>query len=222
MNGTPDPLFPVASLAPGPIRRFLDVALSTLGLLLLGPVVLALWIAIRLTSPGPGFFRQQRVGQGGRPFMLYKLRTMRNDASGPGITSADDPRVTRIGAVLRATSADELPQLWNVLRGDMTLVGPRPESLHLAARYAPECRWVFAHRPGLTGPSQLRLRDTSVFRETGPVDEGWYLEHLVPLRLELDERYLMDPSFGATIRILRDTVRGVTKISGSPVPHAEQ
>ncbi len=201
------------SVAVGAGRRRLDLLVSVVGLLLVGPLLLVLWLAVRLTSRGPGFFRQLRVGQGGRPFTLYKLRTMRSGSVGPDITGPQDPRVTRLGALLRATSADELPQLWNVLRGEMTLVGPRPESLHLAAHYAPDCQWVLAHRPGLTGPSQVRLRDAQVFRARGPFDEAEYLEQVVPARADLDAAYLSDPCLAATLRILVTTFVSLNGLS---------
>lgn len=210
--GTLDiPILP--SIGVGPGRRRLDVLVAVSGLLLTAPLLLVLWLAVRLTSRGPGFFRQQRVGQGGRPFTMYKLRTMRGTAVGLDITGPQDPRVTRLGALLRATSVDELPQLWNVLRGDMTLVGPRPESLRLAARYAPGCQWIFAFRPGLTGPSQVRMRDAQLFRSRGPFDEAEYLEHVVPARAVLDALYLADPSLAATLRILASTIHALNGFS---------
>ena len=195
------------SVAPGPARRALDLAVTVPALLLLGPVLLALLAVIRLTSRGPALFRQTRIGQGGRPFRIYKLRTMRCGAVGPDVTASQDPRVTRLGRLLRRTSLDELPQLWNVLRGDMTLVGPRPETPGLAERYPPDCRWIFAHRPGLTGVSQLRLRDVEVLPRGGAVNLEHYLTELVPARVAIDAGYLRRPTLLATVRVLIDTAR---------------
>src|SRR5207244_10118364 len=107
---------------------------------------------------GPVLYRQVRVGQGGRPFRLIKFRSMR-PGDGPEVTAGGDPRITRVGAILRRTSLDELPQFWHVLRGRMTLVGPRPDTVELASRYPQDCQWVLQHRPGITGPAQLYLRD---------------------------------------------------------------
>jgi lipopolysaccharide/colanic/teichoic acid biosynthesis glycosyltransferase len=137
---------------------------------------------------------------------VYKLRTMRTGLAGPDVTATGDTRITGLGRVLRRTSLDELPQLWNVLRGDMTLVGPRPETLGLAERYPPECRWIFDHRPGLTGPTQVRMRDSSVL-PAGAVDVEHYLKVLVPARTAVDALFLQRPTLGATLSVLADTIR---------------
>jgi len=208
------------SIAPGPARRALDLAVTVPALLLLGPVLLLLMAAIRLTSRGPALFRQTRVGQGGRPFQIYKLRTMRSGVAGPDLTASQDPRVTGLGRLLRRTSLDELPQLWNVLRGDMTLVGPRPETPGLAERYPADCRWIFAHRPGLTGVSQLRLRDAEVLPRGGAVNLEHYLAELVPARVAIDAGYLRRPTLIATIRVLVETARYLLGRSVTPPPGA--
>jgi lipopolysaccharide/colanic/teichoic acid biosynthesis glycosyltransferase len=175
-------------------RRALDVAFSAVLLILALPLLLVVAAAVKLSGPGPVLYRQVRVGEGARPFTLLKFRSMRPGTAGPQVTVSDDPRVTPVGAFLRRTSLDELPQLWHVLRGDMTLVGPRPESVELAARYPAECRWVLEHRPGLTGPAQLYLRDATTIG-AGVVDvESYYLTSLVPRRVALDETYLRRPS----------------------------
>ncbi|MDQ2755586.1 MAG: sugar transferase [Actinomycetota bacterium] len=178
-------------------------------------------VAIRRTSPGPVLFRQSRVGARGKPFTILKLRTMTAGTPGPDITVRGDARVTRVGEVLRRTSVDELPQLLNVLRGEMTLVGPRPETVELAARYPPDCRWVLQHTPGLTGPAQLRLRDARVLEPCveAPVaqavqldPEWWYLEHVVPRRVSVDASYLRSPSLPRTVSVLVKT--GVYLLTG--------
>ena len=208
-------------VAPGAGRRLLDLAVAGVALVLLSLPLGLLIVAIRLTSPGPGLYRQVRLGQGGRPFTLVKLRSMRTDLAGPEITGARDARVTRLGWLLRRTSADELPQLWNVLRGEMTLVGPRPETPALAALYPDDVRWIFTHRPGLTGRAQVRLRDPAVVRdprtglERDPADPRWYAELLVPARAAQDAVYLADPTLRATVRVLADTVR---YLAGRDVP----
>lgn len=179
-------------------------------LVLTAPVLLVAAAAIRATSPGPVLFRQQRMGAGRRPFTILKLRTMTTGGPGLDITMSSDPRVTRVGAVLRSTSLDELPQLLNVLRGEMTLVGPRPETVALAGRYLPGCRWVLEHTPGLTGPAQIRLRDARVLdlRAAGGATadpERWYLEDIVPRRVELDASYLREPTLRRTLVVLLQT-----------------
>jgi lipopolysaccharide/colanic/teichoic acid biosynthesis glycosyltransferase len=198
---------PAAGIGPGPARRALDAVVATVGLLICGLPLLALLLAVRLTSRGPALFRQVRLGQGGRPFVLYKLRSMRANSSGPEFTPAADERVTRLGRILRSTSLDELPQLWHVLRGQMTLVGPRPETPGLAAGYPPECRWIFAYRPGLTGPAQVRTRDADLL---GPVYESSldaYFNLIVPARTAMEASYLANPTMKATFGVLADTVR---------------
>src|SRR5690242_5521379 len=194
-------------VGPGLSRRAFDVVAGLFGLLVVGLPLLVLMIAIRLTSPGPALFRQIRLGQGGQPFALVKLRSMRVGASGPEVTAAGDTRVTRLGRFLRSTSLDELPQLWHVVRGQMTLVGPRPETPALAAGYPPECRWVFTFRPGLTGPAQVRLREKDVFAPGQPIDPQEYLTRLVPARTAVEARFLARPTLLATLAVLADTAR---------------
>ncbi|MEV8516891.1 sugar transferase [Dactylosporangium sp. NPDC051484] len=197
-----------------PARRLLDLLVGGAGLLLTGVPLLILMLAVRLDSRGPALFRQIRLGERERPFVLYKLRSMRTGAPGPDLTTAGDPRITRLGAFLRRTSLDELPQLWHVVRGQMTLVGPRPETPALARQYPPECRWVLQHRPGLTGPAQVRLRDADVL---GVAEEGTtqgYLTRIVPARTAIEAAFLAAPTLAATLRVLADTVR---HLLGRPV-----
>jgi lipopolysaccharide/colanic/teichoic acid biosynthesis glycosyltransferase len=185
---------PIAGVSPSGTRRVLDVAVSAVLLVLALPALLAIAVAVKLSSRGPLLYRQARVGQGGRPFTLVKFRSMTTGTAGPQVTAPDDPRITRVGAFLRRTSLDELPQLWHVLRGDMTLVGPRPDSVELAARYPADCRWVLEHRPGLTGPAQLYLRDAASIGAGVADIESYYLTSLVPRRVALDATYLRRPS----------------------------
>ncbi|MEU1852536.1 sugar transferase [Streptomyces sp. NPDC019990] len=170
--------------------RVLDVVVAGTLLFLLSPLMLFLAVLIRATSGSPVLFRQQRTGEGEAEFTLYKFRTMRNGVTGPGLTSARDARVTGTGRLLRRFHLDELPQLGNVLRGDMTLVGPRPEPAHLARRFPPEHRWMLRHRPGLTGPCQLRSRAHAALLDGRPDPEEYYLAVMVPLRAELNAELL--------------------------------
>jgi adhesin HecA-like repeat protein len=188
-------------------RRTLDVVSAGMGLALLAPLLATIALVIVLTSPGPVLFRQTRLSGGRREFMILKFRTMLVNQGGPQITATGDVRITAVGGLLRRTHLDELPQLVNVLRGDMTLVGPRPETPELAARYPQECQWVLEHRPGLTGPTQVRPQDLNDI-PVGVLDpEQWYLEHLVPQRVVMDATYLDLPTVAATIRVLMDTAR---------------
>jgi lipopolysaccharide/colanic/teichoic acid biosynthesis glycosyltransferase len=191
----------------GSWRRSLDVVGAGTALALLAPLLGTIALVIRVTSAGPVLFRQTRLTGGRREFTILKFRTMSVNQSGPEITATEDTRITRVGDLLRRTHLDELPQLVNVLRGDMTLVGPRPETPALAARYPRECQWVLEHQSGLTGPTQLRPQDFNDI-PFGVVDpEKWYLEHLVPQRVVMDATYLNLPTVAATIRVLIDTAR---------------
>src|SRR6478609_1682887 len=188
-------------------RRGLDVAVAGASLLVLSPVLLVVALAVRLSSPGPVIFRQVRLTRGRAPFTLYKFRTMRIGTPGPEVTRRGDPRVTAPGRLLRKTSLDELPQLVNVLLGQMTLVGPRPETPALAARYPAALRWVLDETPGLTGPAQITLRDDVTV--SGSVDdvEQWYIERLVPRRVAADLTFLCRPTLLATMHVIVMTVR---------------
>jgi lipopolysaccharide/colanic/teichoic acid biosynthesis glycosyltransferase len=191
----------------GLARRTLDIALTVPAMLVLAPLLLVLAVLIKFVDGGPVMFRQLRVGEGGTPFTLYKFRSMRSEAPGPEVTTKVDSRVTPLGRFLRRTSLDELPQLFNVLRGDMTLVGPRPETVALAERYPESCRWVFAYRPGLTGPTQVRFRDGAMLDDAQCDLERYYLETLVPQRVSCDSSYLANPSITATVGIIWATFR---------------
>ncbi|WP_051712470.1 sugar transferase [Spirillospora albida] len=201
------PLDASHGIPPSVGRRALDITVALTGLTLLSvPLLLVVYLLVRLTSRGPGIFRQTRVGQGGRPFTMYKFRTMRQGVGGLTVTATHDPRVTRVGRVLRRYYLDEIPQLVNVLRGDMTLVGPRPETYDLAVYYDDRWRWIFDHRPGMTGVSQVRFRDTDVLPPGEEVDLAFYVKRLAPAQAAVDEVYLGDPSMRATLRTLFDTV----------------
>jgi lipopolysaccharide/colanic/teichoic acid biosynthesis glycosyltransferase len=205
-------------------RRALDVVVAVTALLALAPVLLAVAVAVRLSGPGPVIFRQVRLTRGREPFTLFKFRTMRVGTDGPGVTRRGDPRVTAPGRLLRRTSLDELPQLVNVLLGQMTLVGPRPETPALASLYPDDLAWVLDETPGLTGPAQISLRDdVSVLDGTGgPIDsavdpealERWYADRLVPRRVAADLTFLRHPTLGATVRVIWWTARYL--VTGRP------
>ena len=212
-----DQPFPVSAR-----RRLLDVVVSALLLLLVAPVLLLAALALVLDDGRPVFYRQVRIGEGGRPFRLLKLRSMRTGPAGAQVTAAGDPRITRLGRILRRTSLDEMPQLWHVLLGEMTLVGPRPESAALAARYPERCRPVLMARPGLTGPAQLRYRERSAVPPDGWDDvERWYLDVLVPLRVQADLEFLRLPTLRATLRSMCVTamfVVGLVDVQAEAAP----
>jgi lipopolysaccharide/colanic/teichoic acid biosynthesis glycosyltransferase len=187
-----------------PARRMLDIAVAVVMLCLVSPLLLALSVGSRLSTGGSAIYRQRRVGQGGVPFTLLKFRSMRTGGAGPEVTVPGDDRVTRLGAFMRKTSMDELPQLVNVLLGQMTLVGPRPETVALAKRYPEWLQFVFRYRPGMTGPSQVLARDEKVLSRVADV-EDFYLTELVPHRVALDLDYLQNPTLARTVRWLIET-----------------
>jgi lipopolysaccharide/colanic/teichoic acid biosynthesis glycosyltransferase len=172
-------------------KRGYDVFFSALGLILLSPLFLLIALAIRLTDRGSIFYRQKRIGQYGIPFFIWKFRTMVPDAEifGPSVTRNDDPRVTPLGRLLRRTKFDELPQLWNVLRGEMSLVGPRPEVARYVEHYTREQRAILQHKPGITDLASLRFRNEEALLNGSTTAEDFYVEHCLPRKLKLNEEY---------------------------------
>jgi len=197
------------------LRRLLDVALAAALLVLLAPVLGLLAVLVRLTSPGPAFFRQTRIGRHGRPFELVKLRTMRADAPtiGPTITAGGDPRITWFGARLRRAKLDELPQLWNVVRGDMSLVGPRPEVPRYVARYCPAARAALRVRPGLTDPASLALADEAAVLGRFDDPERVYAEEILPWKLALSLAYLERRTVWTDLGIVARTATHVGRVA---------
>ncbi len=187
------------------LKRAVDLALGVLGLFVLFPLFLLVAIAIKLDTRGPVFFRQKRVGVGGEPFRIFKFRTMVNGAyqMGSRLTVKRDPRITRVGQILRWFKIDELPQLINVLVGDMSMIGPRPEDPHFVSCYTEEQRRVLSVRPGIVGPSQIEGRDEVDSYPEGIVDaEKYYLEHILPEKLSRDLEYVENASFFGDCRLL--------------------
>ncbi|MDM4767554.1 sugar transferase [Pelomonas sp. SE-A7] len=188
-------------------KRLFDVCCSALGLALLSPLLLLVALWIKLDSPGPVFFRQQRVGRRGRPFVIHKFRTMRVDNAGLQITVGRDPRITRSGDFLRATKLDELPQLWDVLRGVMSLVGPRPEVPKYVALYPAELReLVLSVRPGITDPASLLYRDESEQLALASDPEREYIEVVMPRKLALAADYVRQASLWGDLRLIFATL----------------
>ena len=174
-------------------KRVLDFTVAALGLLLLAPLFVLIALVIKFDSPGSVFFAHTRVGRYGRPFKVLKFRTMVQDAPkrGGAITAEDDPRVTRVGKILRKTKLDELPQLWNVLKGEMSLVGPRPQVEQYVALWEPTLREkVLSVRPGITGLTQICYRHEGVLLAQQPNPEAYYREVLLPIKLRSDAEYV--------------------------------
>ncbi len=194
------------------IKRLFDLLLSALALLILSPLMLALGLAVRVGSSGPAIFRQVRVGRGGRPFRILKFRTMTTAqaADSPTVTTSDDARITRVGALLRRWKLDELPQLLNVLRGDMSLVGPRPEVPQYVALYPPQLReLILSVRPGITDEASIEFSNESVLLAGAPDPGKRYVEEVMPRKLELYARYARQHSLAGDLRILLRTIARV-------------
>jgi lipopolysaccharide/colanic/teichoic acid biosynthesis glycosyltransferase len=188
------------------IKRSLDIAVALIGLILLAPVFIVIVVLIKLGSPGPVFFKGRRIGQYGRSFNILKFRSMVPDApqKGAAITCEDDPRITRIGKVLRKTKLDELPSLVNVLKGEMSLVGPRPESPEWVERYTPRQRAVLTVKPGITGLAQIKYRNEEALLRSANLDTEY--PRIMNDKLSIDLRYLENHSFILDARILLKTI----------------
>lgn len=201
-----------ADLRPPPIltgKRMFDILMAACGLILLTPLLAIIALMIRLDSAGTIFFRQVRIGRAGKPFRIVKFRSMSQSAPdrGPSFTAAGDPRITRIGALLRTAKLDELPQLFNVLVGDMSLVGPRPEVPDLFAYYSPTEQADFcAIRPGITDYASLLFRDEDRLLAQAADPAAYYRQRLMPIKHELCLRYLAEMSFWTDIKIIVATL----------------
>jgi len=192
------------------LKRCLDVSLSFLVLLLLSPILVAVALAVWLGSRSPILFRQERVGLTFRRFHILKFRTMRV-ASGPPVTVAGDDRITRVGKFLRLTKLDELPQFWNVLRGDMSLVGPRPEVPEYVELFRERYRTVLTVRPGITDLASIHFRNEEevLSKSAEPLRE--YTERVLPAKLDLAEEYIKTHTILGDISILFRTAASIVR-----------
>lgn len=199
-------------------KRWLDAAASTAGLILLSPVIFVVAIAVKLTSHGPAFYRQFRVGQFGRSFRIVKFRSMVENADrrGPSVTAFGDSRITGFGRWMRKTKIDEIPQLFNVLAGDMSLVGPRPEVPVYTAAYTQSQRLVFLQKPGITGPAaSAYVCEEEIL--AGHIEAGkFYVAEILPKKLELDLLYCEDIRFASDIKMIFETFAKVVERSVRP------
>jgi lipopolysaccharide/colanic/teichoic acid biosynthesis glycosyltransferase len=191
------------------LRRLVDIVVAATALLLLSPVLLVIGVAVMVDSRGPAFYRQQRVGRLGRTFAILKFRSMVADAEKLGalVSGRRDPRVTRVGALLRATKLDELPQLINVIKGEMTLIGPRAEVMRYVLHYTPRELQLLGVRPGLTGPGQLLFTE----EQAGHLDEAddpdvYYVNRQLHVKLAVDIGYLRSRSLWVDAKTILMTV----------------
>ena len=186
------------------LKRFIDILLSLIGILLALPFFSFIALLIKLESKGPVFYLGERVDKDGKTFKMSKLRTMHHlpVSIGASVCPAGDPRVTPMGRLLRRTKLNEVPQLLNVLKGDMTLVGPRPESPDLAAFYPPYAKEIFTVKPGLVGPNQILGRNEEEWYPPGVEPQQYYIEAILPKKLPIDLEYVRQTSTLNDLRYL--------------------
>jgi lipopolysaccharide/colanic/teichoic acid biosynthesis glycosyltransferase len=195
------------------LKRCFDFAAALTGLVLLSPVYLLIALAVRCTSRGPIFFLQERVGRGFRRFKIYKFRTMVIDAPKLGlqITAGEDPRITRVGRFLRKWKLDELPQLANVLKGEMSLVGPRPEVPRYVEMFREDYACVLSVRPGITDPASLKYRDEAAILAQSSNPEETYVREILPEKITLAKQYVAQASLRGDIALIWKTIRHVAR-----------
>lgn len=192
-------------------KRVFDIAFSLGAIVAFSPLLLLIAIAVKLDSAGPVIFAQERVGFGFRRFRIYKFRTMIVDAEsrGPGITARGDDRITRIGRIFRMTKVDELPQLFNVLRGDMSIVGPRPELPLYVSRFADDYAQILSVRPGLTDPASIHFVDEEKLLGGSAEPEKTYLTEILPKKIRLAKQYVRDQSLSYDFALIATTITRV-------------
>lgn len=204
------------------LPRVFDVAFAICGLIVTAPVVLLAAILIRIEGKGPIVFRQLRIGKGKKAFTLFKLRSMYVGTEGALVTAARDKRVTRIGRLIRRTKIDELPELWNVIRGDMSIVGPRPEVPDLVNVNDPIWEEVLSVRPGLTDPVTLRLRNEEALLAHFREDEEFYSEILQPYKLQGYLRFISDRTWKTDLKVIFETCIAIVFPQTAKPPTVEE
>lgn len=195
-------------------KRLFDLLASAVGLMVLAPLLLCIALAIKFESPGPVFFRQERVGRGGKLFRIHKFRTMVPDAErrGPQITVGKDTRVTEVGTVLRRYKLDELAQLLDIFFGDMSFVGPRPEVPKYVSYYSEDDRnIIFSVRPGITDWASINFRDENDILAKAVDPHDAYVEEIIPIKIKYYRDYVKRNSFFGDIHIIIETIWAVVK-----------
>ena len=195
------------------MKRLFDIVASGCGLILLSPIFIVLSIWIKLDSKGPVFYKQVRVGRGNKDFYLYKFRSMRVGADKAGLITVGgrDPRVTRSGYYIRKYKLDELPQLINVIKGDMSLVGPRPEVRKYVDMYTPEQMHVLDVRPGITDMASIRYRNENELLEKAEDPDKYYIEVIMPDKLGINLEYVANHSFRYDMKLIFSTFLAIIK-----------
>ena len=196
-------------------KRLIDIGVSMIGLLLLSPLLLLAAILVKMSSTGPIFFRQERIGRNFRPFRILKFRTMIQDAPslGRSITVGNDPRITSVGRWLRKTKIDELPQLLNVFMGDMSLVGPRPEVRRYVELFANDYAEVLSVRPGITDLASIQFRHESELLGKAADPDAEYCKHILPEKIRLAKEYIRRSSIGFDLLVILRTLLVLTRMS---------
>lgn len=212
-NGSPQPFTPITPPSAGAMacKRAFDIVCSLLGLIVLSPLLLVVSLLVAVTSPGGVFFRQERIGKGGKPFRIFKFRSMRKDNAGLKITTGNDSRITPVGRFLRKSKIDELPQLINVLVGDMSFVGPRPEVADYVDLYTPYQRQVLLVRPGITGLASIRFRNENDLLTASADPNRTYIQEIMPRKIDLDLEYIPHASVLYDIKLIFQTFAVVIK-----------
>ena len=194
------------------MKRAFDAFCSAIALVLIAPLLLLIGIVVAAESRGGAFYHQERIGRHGAPFRLHKFRSMQVHREGAQVTlGTSDPRITSVGRVLRKYKLDELPQLWNVVKGDMSLVGPRPEVAKYVALYTDEMREVLTIRPGLTDPASIAGFDEGERLEAADDPEQHYREVILPEKVAQQLAYVRSATFGSDIRIIARTLFRIFK-----------
>jgi lipopolysaccharide/colanic/teichoic acid biosynthesis glycosyltransferase len=190
-------------------KRVFDLIAAFIGLVLLSPILLVISLWIKFSSKGPLFYSQKRVGKEFKEFDIYKFRSMVVDADkiGPSVTSGDDPRITEVGKFIRKTKIDELPQLLNVLKGDMSLVGPRPEVMKFVEKKRDEYKKVLSVRPGITDNAAIEFRDEETIMNQYEDKEKAYLDIILPKKIKLYYNYIDDITFLNDIKLILKTLK---------------
>jgi lipopolysaccharide/colanic/teichoic acid biosynthesis glycosyltransferase len=190
------------------IKRSFDLLVAATGLLLGGWLILLAWLLASIDTGGNGFFMQQRIGRNGKPFRVVKIKTMRDTAGGTTVTQRGDPRITRVGALLRKLKIDELPQLFNVLVGSMSLVGPRPDVSGFADCLQGTDRLMLSIAPGITGPATLKYRDEETLLAEQPDPEQHNRDVIWPDKVQINLHYVRNWSFASDLRYILQTLSG--------------
>lgn len=190
-------------------KRFFDILATILGGLILVPIIIPIIIWIKLSSKGPLFYVQKRVGKNFKEFNLYKFRSMiiNADKVGPSVTSGDDPRITKVGRIIRKTKIDELPQLINVIKGDMSLVGPRPEVMKFVKEKKKEYKNILTIKPGITDNAAIEFRDEETIMEQYIDKEKAYIDIVLPQKIELYNKYIRNISLLNDIKLILKTLK---------------